>query len=87
MAKINHNNAFETINNWIEQARESGAVHLYAQDKSLSGKELLINGKKCFHFATTGYLGLEQDGRIKKFSFSSNDIRSSIPVFLNYLTV
>lgn len=65
MAKINHNNAFETINNWIEQARESGAVHLYAQDKSLSGKELLINGKKCFHFATTGYLGLEQDGRIK----------------------
>lgn len=65
MAKINHNNAFETINNWIEHARKSGAIHLYAQDDYLTGKELMVNGKKCYHFATTGYLGLEQDMRIK----------------------
>ena len=35
MAKINHNNAFETINNWIEHARKSGAIHLYAQDQEI----------------------------------------------------
>lgn len=66
MAKINHNNAFETINSFIENARIQNAVHLYAQDKQLTGKSLRINDRDCWHFAATGYLGMEQDIRLKK---------------------
>lgn len=66
MAKINHNNAFETINSFIENARNQNAVHLYAQDKVLTGKSLRINNTDCWHFATTGYLGMEQDIRLKQ---------------------
>jgi len=66
MAKINHNNAFETINSFIENARIQNAVHLYAQDKQLTGKSLRINDRDCWHFAATGYLGMEQDIRLKQ---------------------
>lgn len=65
MAKINHNNAFETINSFIENARMQNAVHLYAQDEILTGRSLKIADKDCWHFATTGYLGMEQDMRLK----------------------
>lgn len=66
MAKINHNNAFKTISDLIENAKEQNTVHLYAEDTFLDGSSLLINGKRCWHFATTGYLGLEQDIRLKQ---------------------
>lgn len=66
MAKINHNNAFKTISDLIENAKEQKTVHLYAEDAFLDGSSLSINGKRCWHFATTGYLGLEQDMRLKQ---------------------
>lgn len=66
MAKINHNNAFETINSFIENARMQNAVHLYAQDVILTGRSLKIADTDCWHFATTGYLGMEQDMRLKQ---------------------
>lgn len=66
MAKINHNNAFETINSFIENARMQNAVHLYAQDEVLTGRSLKIADTDCWHFATTGYLGMEQDMRLKQ---------------------
>lgn len=65
MAKINHNNPFKTISDLIENAKEQHTVHLYAEDSFLNGNSLQIKGKKCWHFATTGYLGLEQDIRLK----------------------
>ena len=65
MAKINHNNLLETINESIERAKEHKALHLYAEDKALSGSNLRIFNKDMLHFATTGYLGLEQDIRLK----------------------
>ena len=66
MAQINHNNAFKTISDLIENAKEQNTLHLYAEDAFLTGSSLQINGKKCWHFATTGYLGLEQDIRLKR---------------------
>ncbi len=65
MAKINHNNPFEMINKIIENAKNKQAIHLYAEGDSLKGDSLIIKGKKVWHFSTTGYLGLEQDQRIK----------------------
>lgn len=77
MAKINHNNAFQTINGVIENAKNHNAIHHYANDASFSGASLNINGKDCHHFATTGYLGLEQDDRIKN---------AAIEAIINYGT-
>lgn len=66
MAKINHNNLYLTINELMENAKQQKVIHLYAQGKYLKGNSILINDKRMAHFATTGYLGLEQDPRLKQ---------------------
>lgn len=66
MAKINHNNVFDTIDGVIENAKSAKSIHLYAADKSFKGDALTIDGKKIWHFANTAYLGLEQDVRLKQ---------------------
>lgn len=65
MAKIKHNNFINTVNEVINNAKQQNIVHLYAEDKKLSGRKIQINGNNLFHFGTTGYLGLEQDSRLK----------------------
>ncbi len=65
MAKINHNNFIDTVDDVFQSAKKEGALHLYAQDKKLTGKTLRIDGRDLLHFGTTGYLGLEQDRRLK----------------------
>src|SRR5690606_10068943 len=66
MAKIKHNHFMDTIDEVIGHAKDQGVVHLYAEGASLSGRHLSINGKTLYHFGTTGYLGLEQDPRLKQ---------------------
>ena len=46
MAKINHNNFIDTINNIMVTAREEGIVHLQAEDAKLTGRTIQIKGKK-----------------------------------------
>ena len=58
MAKINHNNVFDTIDGVIENAKNAKSIHLYAADQSFKGDALTIDGKKVWHFANTAYLGL-----------------------------
>ena len=65
MAKINHNNVYDTIDRVIENAKLQRSIHLYAEGSFLTGSHLVIRGKQLAHFATTGYLGLEQDLRLK----------------------
>lgn len=65
MAKINHNNNLETINDFIEKAKDEKVLHLYAENNILDGTHLRIFDTDLSHFATTGYLGLEQDERLK----------------------
>ncbi|RTZ03592.1 aminotransferase class I/II-fold pyridoxal phosphate-dependent enzyme [Flavobacterium bomense] len=71
MAKIKHNNFIDTIDEVIAGAKKEGVLHLYAEDQILNGRTLQIKGKKMFHFGTTGYLGLEQDNRLKEAAITA----------------
>lgn len=66
MAKIKHNNFLDTVDAVISNAKQEGVVHLYAEGDSFNGRKIRIKGKDHFHFGTTGYLGLEQDDRLKQ---------------------
>ncbi|MEQ9377478.1 MAG: aminotransferase class I/II-fold pyridoxal phosphate-dependent enzyme [Imperialibacter sp.] len=66
MAKTRHNHLLDTIDEIITNAKKKGIVHLYSQDESLTGNTLTINDQQLNHFGTCGYLGLEQDMRLKQ---------------------
>lgn len=66
MAKIRHNNFIDTLAELSKNARTEGVIQLYTEDDSFSGRSVTINGSKLLHFGTTGYLGLEQDRRLKQ---------------------
>ena len=65
MAKINQNNFLETVNEVFTDAKREGVMHLYADGESFTGRTISLKKRKLFHFGTTGYLGLEQDPRLK----------------------
>jgi len=71
MAKIKHNNFIDTVDEMLATAKSEGTIHLYAEDKFFTGRNLKINGKGLFHFATTSYLGLEYDPRLKEAAISA----------------
>lgn len=77
MAKVKQNDFIETINEVISNAKEAGVVHLHAEGDSFTGRKISIGGKEHFHFGTTGYLGLEQDQRLKD---------AAVQAILNYGT-
>lgn len=66
MAKIKHNNFLDTVVEVMSNAKEEGALHLYAEGNQFNGRHIKVKGKELFHFGTTGYLGLEQDSRLKE---------------------
>lgn len=66
MAKIKHNNFLDTVDEVITNATKAGVLHLHAEDSELNGRKIIVNGINSCHFGTTGYLGLEQDERLKK---------------------
>ncbi|WP_026752986.1 aminotransferase class I/II-fold pyridoxal phosphate-dependent enzyme [Sediminibacter sp. Hel_I_10] len=66
MAKIKPNNFLDSVNDIFTDAINQGVLHLYADGDSFSGRKIGINKRSLFHFGTTGYLGLEQDPRLKK---------------------
>ncbi len=65
MAKIKHNNFMDTVDEVISNATDAGVLHLNAEGDNLNGRKIRVRGKDSFHFGTTGYLGLEQDDRLK----------------------
>lgn len=71
MAKIKSNNFLDTVVEVMTNAKEEGALHLYAEGESFNGRHIHIKGKKLYHFGTTGYLGLEQDPRLKAASIDA----------------
>jgi 7-keto-8-aminopelargonate synthetase-like enzyme/predicted N-acyltransferase len=66
MAKIKHNNFLDTVDEVFTDAKKMGVIHLYTEGDELTGRSIHIKGRKLFHFGTTGYLGLEQDERLKE---------------------
>lgn len=71
MAKIKHNNFLDTVNNVFTDAIDEGILHLYAEGESFNGRTIGVKNKTLFHFGTTGYLGLEQDSRLKDAAISA----------------
>lgn len=66
MAKIKQNNFLDSVDEVFTSAKDAGVLHLHAEGTHFSGRTIQINGKSHYHFGTTGYLGLEQDVRLKK---------------------
>lgn len=66
MAKTKHNNFLDTVDQIFTDAKNKGVFHLYTEDEAYTGRHLQIKGKQMYHFGTTGYLGLEQDERLKR---------------------
>lgn len=65
MAKINHNNSLDTIDELLTDAKQQGVIHLVSDVNSLSDRKLPISQKDFLNFGTCGYLGLELDQRLK----------------------
>ncbi|MGO3183809.1 MAG: aminotransferase class I/II-fold pyridoxal phosphate-dependent enzyme [Aequorivita sp.] len=65
MAKIKHNNFLDTVNEVFTDAKQEGVLHLYAEGETFNGRTIGVKNRTLFHFGTTGYLGLEQDIRLK----------------------
>lgn len=65
MAKIKQNNFLDTVDEVFTSAKKAGVLHLHSDGSEFSGRTIQINGRSHYHFGTTGYLGLEQDRRLK----------------------
>ena len=65
MAKIKQNNFLDTVDEVFTSAKNAGVLHLHSDGDFFSGRTIQIEGKAHYHFGTTGYLGLEQDQRLK----------------------
>jgi 7-keto-8-aminopelargonate synthetase-like enzyme len=87
MAKIKHNNFIDTVDKVISGAKNDGILHLYAENKALTGRTIQIKGKEMFHFGTTGYLGLEQDSRLKDAAIQAiRDYGTQFPLSKTYIS-
>ena len=87
MAKIKHNNFIDTVDEVLSGAKKEGVLHLYAENKVLTGRTIQIKGKEMFHFGTTGYLGLEQDNRLKEAAIQAiRDYGTQFPLSKSYIS-
>jgi 7-keto-8-aminopelargonate synthetase-like enzyme len=87
MAKIKHNNFIDTVDSVFSGAKEEGILHLYAEGDSLNGRTITIKGKQHLHFGTTGYLGLEQDERLKDAAIAAiRNYGTQFPLSKTYLS-
>lgn len=87
MAKIKHNNFLDTVVSVMSHAKEAGALHLYAEGEEFNGRHIQVKGRKLFHFGTTGYLGLEQDPRLKGAAIDAiNRYGTQFPLSKSYIS-
>lgn len=87
MAKIKHNNFIDTVDSVFSGAKDEGILHLRAEGKYLNGRTIQIHGSEMLHFGTTGYLGLEQDKRLKKAAVSAiRNYGTQFPLSKTYLS-
>ena len=68
MAKINHTNYLDIVDNVFSTARKKGIMHINSEEKSFDGKAFTIRGKQLKNFGTCGYMGLETHPELKKGS-------------------
>jgi 7-keto-8-aminopelargonate synthetase-like enzyme len=65
MARINHNNSLDTIDELFTDAKNKGIMHLESDVDFSTDRHLSIEGSKLINFGTFEYLGLELDQRLK----------------------
>lgn len=66
MAKINHNNFVDTVNDIVAQARDREIIHLKNTTNEWKGNSFTIGHKHLINFGTCGYLGLETHPKLIK---------------------
>ena len=87
MAKIKHNNFIDTVDTVFSSAKDQGLLHLHAEGTYLNGRTIKIKGSEMLHFGTTGYLGLEQDKRLKEAAINAiNNYGTQFPLSKTYLS-
>ncbi|MFD2586052.1 aminotransferase class I/II-fold pyridoxal phosphate-dependent enzyme [Croceitalea marina] len=87
MAKIKHHNFLNTVHEVFTDAKQEGVLHLYAEGDSFSGRKIKVKNRDLFHFGTTGYLGLEQDQRLKKASIQAiENYGTQFPLSKSYIS-
>lgn len=87
MAKIKHNNFIDTVDELLTNAKNEGVLHLYAENNRLTGRTIQIKGKEMYHFGTTGYLGLEQDNRLKEAAIEAiRNYGTQFPLSKSYIS-
>ncbi|MFA5296961.1 MAG: aminotransferase class I/II-fold pyridoxal phosphate-dependent enzyme [Lutibacter sp.] len=87
MAKIRANNFLDTVNEVFTDAKNAGVLHLYAEGGEFLGRTLQIKNKNLFHFGTTGYLGLEQDFRLKEAAINAiTNYGTQYPLSKSYIS-
>lgn len=65
MAKINHNNSLDTIDELFTDAKNRGIMHQVSDITEISGRKVPVFDRELLNFGTCGYLGLELDQRVK----------------------
>ena len=86
MAQIKHNNFLDTVDQVFTHAKEMKILHLKAGGLYFDGRFIEVEGKKLYHFGTTGYLGLEQDGRLKMAACEAiNKYGTQFPLSKSYI--
>jgi len=87
MAKIKANNFLDTVDEVFTDAKNAGVLHLYAEGDEFLGRTIQIKNKNLFHFGTTGYLGLEQDYRLKEAAISAiTNYGTQFPLSKSYIS-
>lgn len=87
MAKIKQNNFLNTVNEVFTDAKNEGVLHLYAEGGNFSGRTIRIKKRELFHFGTTGYLGLEQDVRLKEAAIDAiRKFGTQFPLSKSYIS-
>ncbi|WP_108424501.1 aminotransferase class I/II-fold pyridoxal phosphate-dependent enzyme [Flagellimonas amoyensis] len=87
MAKIKHHNFLNTVHEVFTDAKQAGVLHLYAGGASFSGRTIRVGDRELFHFGTTGYLGLEQDPRLKEAAISAiGQYGTQFPLSKSYIS-
>ena len=87
MAKIKPHNFLNTVHEVFTDAKQEGVLHLYAEGDSFSGRKIRVKDRNLFHFGTTGYLGLEQDARLKKAAIRAiENYGTQFPLSKSYIS-
>lgn len=87
MAKIRQNNFLDTVDEVFTSAKNAGVLHLNSEGEIFNGRTIRVGGKLHYHFGTTGYLGLEQDQRLKSAAKDAIDrYGTQFPLSKSYIS-